>query len=149
MKPRQTFTATRTPPLPGSATVAVGPSTSRRRPWARRSKGCGRTDGWDICRACSRCGAVWPRRSLAGAWRYPPRERPGAWQQSSASRNGSRPADTVDSIIAGIRGDQDAAGHAAARAERVAVPTGANITVAFAQFGRIFAALGAGRHAEA
>jgi tetratricopeptide (TPR) repeat protein len=58
-------------------------------------------------------------------------------------------ADTVDSIIAGIRGDQDAAERAAARAERVAVPTGANITIAFAQVGRIFAALGAGRHAEA
>ena len=58
-------------------------------------------------------------------------------------------ADTVDSIIAGIRGDQDAAERAAARAERVAIPTGANITIAFAQSGRIFAALGAGRHAEA
>jgi DNA-binding CsgD family transcriptional regulator len=58
-------------------------------------------------------------------------------------------ADTVDSIIAGIRGDQDAAERAAARAERIAVPTGANITVAFAQFGRIFAALGAGRGSDA
>ncbi len=58
-------------------------------------------------------------------------------------------ADTVDSIIAGIRGDQDAAERAAARAERIAVPTGANITVAFAQFGRILAALGAGRHPAA
>jgi len=58
-------------------------------------------------------------------------------------------ADTVDSIIAGIRGDQAAAERAAARADRVAVPTGANITIAFAQFGRILAALGAGRHAEA
>jgi DNA-binding CsgD family transcriptional regulator len=58
-------------------------------------------------------------------------------------------ADTVDSIIAGIRGDPDAAERAAARAERVAVPTGANITVAFAQFGRIFAALGAARHSDA
>lgn len=65
-------------------------------------------------------------------------------------------ADTVDSIIAGIRGDQDAAERAAAQAERaaaqaerIAVPTGANITVAFAQFGRIFAALAAGRHADA
>ncbi|HEX9525162.1 MAG TPA: AAA family ATPase, partial [Reyranella sp.] len=58
-------------------------------------------------------------------------------------------ADTVDSIIAGIRGDQDAAQRAAARAERIAVPTGANITVAFAQFGRILAALGAGRHSDA
>ncbi len=58
-------------------------------------------------------------------------------------------ADTVDSIIAGIRGDQDAAERAAARAERIAVPTGASITVAFAQFGRILAALGAGRHPAA
>ena len=58
-------------------------------------------------------------------------------------------ADTVDSIVAGIRGDQDAAERAAARAERIAVPTGANITVAFAQFGRILAALGAGRHPAA
>lgn len=58
-------------------------------------------------------------------------------------------ADTVDSIIAGIRGDQDAAERAAARAERIAVPTGANITVAFAQSGRILAALAAGRHADA
>ncbi|MEU5943299.1 AAA family ATPase [Micromonospora sp. NPDC047548] len=58
-------------------------------------------------------------------------------------------ADTVDSIIAGIRGDPDAAERAAARAERIAVRTGANITVAFAQFGRILAALGAGRHSDA
>lgn len=58
-------------------------------------------------------------------------------------------ADAVDSVIAGIRGDQDAAERAAARAERIAMPTGANLTTAFAQFGRIFAALGAGRHSDA
>jgi DNA-binding CsgD family transcriptional regulator len=58
-------------------------------------------------------------------------------------------ADAVDSLIAGIRGDQDAAERSAARAERIAVPTGANLTIAFAQFGRIFAALGAGRHSDA
>ena len=58
-------------------------------------------------------------------------------------------ADTVDSVIAGIRGDQDAAERAAARAERIAVPTGANLTVALAQSGRILAALGTGRHSEA
>jgi len=55
-------------------------------------------------------------------------------------------ADAVDSVIAGIRGDQDAAEHAAARAERLATPAGSRMTLAFAQFGRIFAALGAGRH---
>jgi DNA-binding CsgD family transcriptional regulator len=58
-------------------------------------------------------------------------------------------ADTVDSIVAGTRGDDDAAERASAAAERVAVPTGANITVAFAQAGRVLAALGAGRHEDA
>jgi DNA-binding CsgD family transcriptional regulator len=58
-------------------------------------------------------------------------------------------ADTVDSVIAGIRGDQNAAERAAARAERIAVPTGANLTVALAQSGRILAALGTGSHSEA
>jgi DNA-binding CsgD family transcriptional regulator len=58
-------------------------------------------------------------------------------------------AETVESIIAGTRGDEDAAERASAEAERVAVPTGANITVAFAQTGRVLAALGAGRHADA
>jgi DNA-binding CsgD family transcriptional regulator len=58
-------------------------------------------------------------------------------------------AETVDSIIAGTRGDEEAAERAAAEAERVAVPAGANITVAFAQTGRVLAALGAGRHADA
>jgi DNA-binding CsgD family transcriptional regulator len=58
-------------------------------------------------------------------------------------------ADAVDSAIAGIRGDHDEAERAAERAERLAVPVGSNITLAFAQFGRIYAALGAGRHADA
>ena len=58
-------------------------------------------------------------------------------------------ADTVVSLIAGMRGDEPAAEQAAAEAERVAVSAGANITVAFAQFGRVVAALGSGRHADA
>jgi DNA-binding CsgD family transcriptional regulator len=58
-------------------------------------------------------------------------------------------ADTVVSLIAGMRGDEEAAEQAATRAERIAEPAGANITVAFAQFGRVLAALGAGRHADA
>ena len=58
-------------------------------------------------------------------------------------------ADTVVSLIAGMRGDEPAAEEAAAQAERVATAVGANITVAFAQFGRVVAALGAGRHADA
>jgi DNA-binding CsgD family transcriptional regulator len=58
-------------------------------------------------------------------------------------------AGTALSLIAGMRGDDDAAEQAAAQAERVAVPAGANITVAFAQFGRVVIALGAGRHVDA
>jgi ATP/maltotriose-dependent transcriptional regulator MalT len=58
-------------------------------------------------------------------------------------------ADAVQSVIAGMRGDEDAAERAAAQAESVALPAGANLTTAFAQFGRICAALGAGRHSDA
>jgi ATP/maltotriose-dependent transcriptional regulator MalT len=58
-------------------------------------------------------------------------------------------ANTVVSLIAGMRGDEPAAEQAAAQAERVAVSAGASITVAFAQFGRVVAALGAGRYADA
>jgi DNA-binding CsgD family transcriptional regulator len=42
-----------------------------------------------------------------------------------------------------------AAEQAALRAEQVAVPAGTNMTIAFAQFGRIYSALGAGRYADA
>jgi DNA-binding CsgD family transcriptional regulator/tetratricopeptide (TPR) repeat protein len=58
-------------------------------------------------------------------------------------------AHTAEAIIAGTRGDEEAAERAAAAAERIAVRTGSNISSAFAQFGRIRAALGAGRHDEA
>ncbi len=58
-------------------------------------------------------------------------------------------ADTILATIAGMRGDEDEALRAAAEAERVGVLTGANIVVALAQFGRVLAALGAGRHADA
>jgi DNA-binding CsgD family transcriptional regulator len=58
-------------------------------------------------------------------------------------------ANTVISLIAGMRGDEATAERIAAEAEAVAGAVGANITVAFAQFGRVVAALGAGRHADA
>lgn len=58
-------------------------------------------------------------------------------------------ADAVESVIAGIRGDHEAAEQAAVRAEQVAVPAGTNMTIAFAQFGRVYAALGEGRYADA
>jgi ABC-type sugar transport system ATPase subunit len=58
-------------------------------------------------------------------------------------------ADTVISLVAAMRGDDERAERLAAQAELVAEPAGANITMAFAQFGRVLAALGSGRHADA
>lgn len=58
-------------------------------------------------------------------------------------------ADTIVSAIAGMRGDEDAAEQASAEAERIALPTGGNMIVALAQFGRVSAALGASRHDDA
>jgi DNA-binding CsgD family transcriptional regulator len=58
-------------------------------------------------------------------------------------------ADTAISLVAAMRGDVETAERLAAEAERVAEPAGANITMAFAQFGKVLAALGSGRHAAA
>jgi DNA-binding CsgD family transcriptional regulator len=58
-------------------------------------------------------------------------------------------ADTVTSMVAAMRGDEQQAEQMAARAEMVAEPDGANINVAFAQFGKVLAALAAGRHRDA
>jgi DNA-binding CsgD family transcriptional regulator len=58
-------------------------------------------------------------------------------------------ANTVISLVAAMRGDEHKAERMAARAELVAGQVGANITVAFAQFGRVLAALGSGRHTDA
>jgi DNA-binding CsgD family transcriptional regulator len=58
-------------------------------------------------------------------------------------------ADTATSLVAAMRGDEQTAELMAARAEMVAEPVGANITMAFAQFGKVLAALATGRHTEA
>jgi DNA-binding CsgD family transcriptional regulator len=58
-------------------------------------------------------------------------------------------ADTVISLVAAMRGDEQKAECLAARAEAIAGPAGANITVAFAQFGKVLAALATGRHTDA
>jgi len=58
-------------------------------------------------------------------------------------------ADTAISLVAAMRGDEQKAELLAAGAETVAEPAGANITMAFAQFGRVLAALAASRHADA
>jgi DNA-binding CsgD family transcriptional regulator len=48
-----------------------------------------------------------------------------------------------------MRGDEQKAERLAIRAEMIAEQLGANITMAFAQFGKVLAALGSGRHADA
>ena len=55
---------------------------------------------------------------------------------------------TVISLVAAMRGDDRKAELMAARAEMVAEPVGANITMAFAQFGKVLAALATDRHGE-
>ncbi|HYO35342.1 MAG TPA: AAA family ATPase [Geodermatophilus sp.] len=58
-------------------------------------------------------------------------------------------AETVISVIAGMRGDEEEAEQASRRAERIARPLGARFMMCYAQFGRILAALGGARHADA
>jgi DNA-binding CsgD family transcriptional regulator len=58
-------------------------------------------------------------------------------------------AETAVAAIAGMRGDEEAAEQASLRAERIALPLGARFLVCYAQFGRILAALGAARYADA
>jgi DNA-binding CsgD family transcriptional regulator len=58
-------------------------------------------------------------------------------------------ADTSISLVAAMRGDEQQAERMAAQAEIVAEPAGANITMAFAQFGRVLAGLATGRHGDA
>jgi DNA-binding CsgD family transcriptional regulator len=58
-------------------------------------------------------------------------------------------ADTVISLVAAMRGDHRKAELLAAQAETVAESVGANITTAFAQFGKVLAALATGRHEDA
>jgi DNA-binding CsgD family transcriptional regulator len=58
-------------------------------------------------------------------------------------------ADTAISLVAAMRGDERTAEGMATRAELVAEPAGVSITMAFAQFGRVLAALATGRHGDA
>jgi DNA-binding CsgD family transcriptional regulator len=58
-------------------------------------------------------------------------------------------ADTVIALVAAMRGDEAGAERLSARAEAWAEPAHANITVAFAQFAKVLAALATDRHAEA
>lgn len=66
-----------------------------------------------------------------------------------ADPQAAAPANTAYSLVAAMRGDEETAEMMAARAEAVAEPVGANITMAFAQFGKVLAALAGGRYADA
>jgi DNA-binding CsgD family transcriptional regulator len=57
--------------------------------------------------------------------------------------------ETVLSMVAGMRGDAQAAERGAARAEQLGLAAGGRVTVALAQFGRVFSALGESRHDDA
>jgi DNA-binding CsgD family transcriptional regulator len=57
--------------------------------------------------------------------------------------------DAVDCLIAGMRGDAGTAERAAARAEQIGVRSQANVVSALTLPGRVLAALGESRHAEA
>ena len=57
--------------------------------------------------------------------------------------------ETVLSVVAGMRGDADAAELGATRAERLGLAAGGKVTVALAQFGRVLSALGESRYDDA
>ena len=57
--------------------------------------------------------------------------------------------DAVECLIAGMRGDEEAAERAAARAEQIGLEAQANVVAALTLPGRVLAALGASRHATA
>ncbi|HUA71215.1 MAG TPA: LuxR C-terminal-related transcriptional regulator, partial [Solirubrobacteraceae bacterium] len=58
-------------------------------------------------------------------------------------------ADTSIALVAAMRGEEAEAERMAVRAEMVAEPAGANITMAFAQFGKVLGGLATGRYADA
>jgi DNA-binding CsgD family transcriptional regulator len=58
-------------------------------------------------------------------------------------------AETALALVAAMRGDDEKAEQLATEAELIAAPVGANITMAFASFGKALAALATGRHEDA
>ncbi len=58
-------------------------------------------------------------------------------------------ADAVQALLAALRGEEEAAGALAARAEEISLPIGASAVLAATQLARGLAALGAGRPADA
>jgi DNA-binding CsgD family transcriptional regulator len=58
-------------------------------------------------------------------------------------------AEAVASMIAGMRGEAETAERLSTHAEQIGLAARANVLIALAQFGRVLAALGEGRHADA
>jgi DNA-binding CsgD family transcriptional regulator len=86
-----------------------------------------------------------------GAWdeAIPAAEEASRLSAEFAQQRWQAAADTVISLVAAMRGDEETALHLAAEAELIGEPLGSNSTIALAQFGKVLAALGGGRHADA
>ncbi|HXO08398.1 MAG TPA: AAA family ATPase [Solirubrobacteraceae bacterium] len=86
-----------------------------------------------------------------GAWdqAIPAAEEARRLAEEFAQQRWQAAADTVISLVAAMRGDEEMAERLAAEAELIGEPLGSNSTIALAQFGRVLAALGGGRHADA
>jgi AAA ATPase domain len=118
----------------GAFDIAVG--YSRPPPTGRE-----RRDGWATCPGCS-FSTAWDVAVPAGeeARRLATELGGPLWIAGG---------ETVLSLVAGMRGDADAAERGAARAEQLGLAAGGKVTVALAQFGRVLSALGASRHEDA
>jgi DNA-binding CsgD family transcriptional regulator len=86
-----------------------------------------------------------------GAWdeAIPAAEEASRLAEEFAQQRWQAAAATVISLVAAMRGDEATAERIAADAELAGEALGSNSTVALAQFGRVLAALGSGRHADA
>ena len=86
-----------------------------------------------------------------GAWdeAIPAAEEAKRLAEEFAQRRWQAAADTVISLVAAMRGDEEMAERLAAEAELIGEPLGSNSTVALAQFGKVLAALASGRHSYA
>jgi DNA-binding CsgD family transcriptional regulator len=86
-----------------------------------------------------------------GAWdeAIPAAEEAKRLAEEFAQQRWQAAADTVISLVAAMRGDEEMAERLAAEAELIGEPLGSNSTIALAQFAKVLAALGGGRHADA
>jgi ATP/maltotriose-dependent transcriptional regulator MalT len=86
-----------------------------------------------------------------GAWdeAIPAAEEAKRLAEEFSQRRWQAAADTVISLVAAMRGDEEMAERLAAEAELIGEPLGSSSTIALAQFGKVLAALASGRHSDA